>query len=615
VTGNSDWPLEATPEDDLPLPPPWDGEVDIEDGQTEWSLVFLQFSEPELAIRICRHLFCRAEAAGDEKTALHALHIACCNLYNRSQHELADRVFETVRDRSAKVTDPRLSAQIKLFHAIRLNEKGEFAQAMLLRQNALGTAMALGDNGLIIYALSALAQSAMCIDDGELALALLEQQGPLLPKEGVRALTSRSHREVIMANAWQLIAASKRSAGDDDAARTALQRARDLAQSACTTALNDREALYALETSVHMLLLSGCAEAARAQVARTSALLETAPSVGTASWCVLRLALARIDIHEGALAEQTLQTLKTIEGLQDKGSELDLLSSEVQDLMLDLHQRFGQHEQALACHKRSTGWHAPSHSAELRQRVKLLRHTVLAMRAEAVEFITHDLLTPLAAAQTWLQALGREHLEPARLPSLRNAHRLLDHTRALSDQYLGLLRAELLPRGLLPVIDLGALADDICESAMPPHSKALRLSRTIDIGTPVLGDATLLGKALAALLADAFSRAPPCTAVELRLAHDTMRGQAVLSISHMGTGPSASARTRLHQQSFDGNVFAADALGLALAAKVCRLHRMRLRFDAAAPHGSRLRLTVKTAPQSTTTFAGTARTALRESVS
>jgi signal transduction histidine kinase len=592
VTASSDWPLEATPEDDLPLPAPWDGDVDIEDRQTEWSLISLQFSEPKLAIRVCRHLFSRAQAAGDEKTALHALYIACCNLYNRSQHELADRVFETVRDRLPTVIDPRLSTQIKLFHAIRLNEQGEFAQAMLIRQNALGTAMAMGDNGLIIYALSALAQSAMCIDDGELALALLEQQEPLLPTDA-RAWTSRSHREVIMANAWQLIAARKRSAGDDGAAQAALQRARDLAQSACTTAMNDREALYALETFVHMLLLSGCAETARAQVARTSASLETAPSVGTASWCVLQLALARIDIHEGALAEQTLQTLKTIEGLQDKGSELDLLSGEVQDLMLDLHQRFGQHEQALACHKRSTGWHAPSHSAELRQRVKLLRHTVLAMRAEAVEFITHDLLTPLAAAQTWLQALGVEHQVPSCLPSLRDAQQLLDHTRTLSDQYLGLLRAELLPRTQLEVLDIGALADDVCENAALPAG--LRLTRTIDIGAPVRGDATLLTRALTALLADAFNRAPGGTQVELRLTHEAAQAEVELSIRHQGAGPIPSVCTRLYQQHFDGDVFDVDSLGLALAAKVCRLHRMRLRFETVQGLGSRLRLTMKTA--------------------
>jgi signal transduction histidine kinase len=163
----------------------------------------------------------------------------------------------------------------------------------------------------------------------------------------------------------------------------------------------------------------------------------------------------------------------------------------------------------------------------------------------------------------------------------------------LSDQYLGLLRAELLPRTQLQVLDIGAVADDVCENAQPPAG--MRLTRTIDIGTPVRGDATLLTRALMALLADAFSRVPAGAQVELRLAHDNAQGQAVLSIEHRGTGPTPPVRTRLYQQHFDGTLFGAGHLGLALAAKVCRLHRMRLRFYGVQGGPTGLRLTVRTA--------------------
>jgi signal transduction histidine kinase len=588
------WPLEATENDDKPLPPPWDGNVVIVDKEVELALVSLQFPQPELAMRVCRRVFCRAEATGDEQAALLALLLACCNLYNHSQQELSDRVFAAILERmQGFVMSPRLSTQIKLFHSMRLSDQGELALAVLVRQSALATAMALGDNGLAIAALSFLAQAALQVDDGELTLELLEQQRHLLSTEKERALNSRSHRETTMATAWQAIAIRKRLAGDHGAAQTALQNARQLAQSACSTALDDRQALYALEALVHILVMLGCPEPARAQIAFTSATLKMVPSAGTTSWCLLRLALARVDVYEGAPAEKTLATLKAIERLQNPGSELHILVGDVQMLLLDVHQLSGRHEQALACHKRFTDWHAPIHSAELRQRIKLLRNAVLAMRAEAVEFITHDLLTPLAAAQTWMQALGRQHSEPAHLPSLREAQSLLDQTLTLADQYLGVLRAELLPRSQFQPLDIGALADDVCENAAPPAG--VRLTRTIDVGTPVQGDATLLTRALTALLAHAFRRAPSGTQIGLSLSQDTVRGQAVLSIEHQGERPSVSVRTRLYQQSFDGDVFDLDSLGLALAAKVCRLHRMRLRFETVRGQGSRMRLTMKTA--------------------
>jgi K+-sensing histidine kinase KdpD len=110
-----------------------------------------------------------------------------------------------------------------------------------------------------------------------------------------------------------------------------------------------------------------------------------------------------------------------------------------------------------------------------------------------------------------------------------------------------------------------------------------------------MGDATLLTKALAALLAEAFDRAPAGTRVELSLTHDRPSREAVLAIRHEGAGPTAAARAQVHQHSFSQQMFGADHLGLALVAKVCRLHGMRLRFDRANGQGSRMSLTMKTA--------------------
>jgi signal transduction histidine kinase len=100
------------------------------------------------------------------------------------------------------------------------------------------------------------------------------------------------------------------------------------------------------------------------------------------------------------------------------------------------------------------------------------------MRAEAVEFITHDLLTPTAAAQTWSQALLHERLPAASAQHLRAAHALLGHATSLSDLCLGLWRAELTPRGELQVLDLGSLTNDMCEKLRGAFAGQVGSSRT-----------------------------------------------------------------------------------------------------------------------------------------
>jgi signal transduction histidine kinase len=596
------WPLDAVDDDDIPLPPPWDGAVDLSDLPTETAFVALQHSRPELALRVCRNAFRAAEAKGDEQAAIYALYFASTNLYNTSQRALADRVFALVRERALGMAACRLSARIESTHAKQLDERGEHAQAMVLWQHALDTAMAFGDNRAIFVALGCLAHAAGEADDAELSLGLCEQQAWYLPRDDILWVDLYSTRANLMALALVQIARARSSAGDHAAARAALRRARVLALLACARSKTDRDRLHELETLVQILLESGEAARARAEVDRWTARLAAMPSNGSEMWCVLQVARARIDVHDGNVGPRTLEALRMIDGLpHDAASDLQPYIGDVRQVLLQALEQLGRHEEALACHKRATEWMAQHRSTQARQRIKMLRHTVLAMRAEAVEFVTHDLLTPLAAAQTWSQALLQQRLPPVSAAALHSAQRLLADAAAMSEQYLCWLRAELMPRTQLQTLDIGALVDDVCENTVPAASSGIRLVRTIDIGTPVVGDVTLLTKAVAALLSDAFSRASAGARVELSLKHDRIKGEAVLSIRHQGGGPATAARTRLHQHSFEYEAFGPIPLWLALAAKVCRLHGMRLRFDRSQGRGSGLRLAMRTAADSATT--------------
>jgi signal transduction histidine kinase len=580
------WPLEATDGDDDALPPPWDGDVRFDDQQTESDLLALQYREPALALSICRRVFCRAEARGDPRAATHALYLAWVSLFNSSQPALADRVFSLVRERAVGMGASQLSARIELAHAVRLSQQGEHAQAMVIRQRALDFAMACGDGRLTFVTLGSLAASAGEAGECALMLSLCKQQEPLLTEDDPVIAGMRFYHANNKAMAWLQIARASEAAGNRTEAREALEQARTLSQAACALANDDRQVLHLLDTLVQILLLLDEVVQARAQVERCAANLRAAPSFGSEPWCVLELVRKRIDVQEGTADAQTLKTLQTIEAsVEQGGTDVQLMVGDVRQMLLRAQEQLGHCEQALASHKRATDWHARRRTAQSRQRLKMLGHTVLAMRAEAVEFITHDLLTPLAAAQTWSQALLCERLSAASAQPLRAAHALLAEAASLSDQCLGLWRAELTPRVRLQALDLGALVDDVCENFEPPWApRRLRLERELRIGTCIQGDRILLMRALTALLSYAADHAHPGTAARLRLwvKADGKGDQAVLSVEFRGSPPPPALRTRIFQRFADGAVVGTGELGWLLVARVAQLHRARLRFSTAA---------------------------------
>jgi signal transduction histidine kinase len=586
------WPLEADCDDNVALAPPWDSQIDLSDPATETAVLALQYLQPALVLKVCRSAYLSAQAKGDEQTAIHALYLASIHLSRTSQRALADRVFGLVRERATNMRACSLSVRIEINHAKQVAERGEYSQAMALWQRALDTAMALGDNRVVFVALGCLAHSALMVDDAELALWLCEQQARHLPRDDILWVNFYSIRANMIALALMKIAGTRSLDGDTTAAQRAWCRARRWALLACARSTTDSNRLQDLDTMEQVLLESGQATRAQAEVDRLAARLSVMPNADRELWYELKSARARIEVLTGRVGPGTLKALAVIDGLpRGAASDLQLWVRDARQVLLQAYEQHGRHEQALACHKRLTDWMAQRRSAQARQRTKALRQTVLAMRAEAMEFVTHDLLTPLAAAQTWSQSL-QPQLPSASAPALRSAQRLLADAAAFSAQYLCCMRAELMPRTQLQRLDIGALADDVCENSVPALSSGVRLRRTIDIGTPVLGDTTLLTKALAVLLADAFAHAPAGTQVDLSLAHDAQRGVAVLSIGHSGAGPARSTRMQLYQHVLDRDSLTDKDVGLAVS--VCRLHCMRLRFATVGGQGSVLRLTIKT---------------------
>jgi hypothetical protein len=592
----SAWPLQATPEDDMPLPAPWSGDVDLRDRHTDALLVQLSDSNPALVLRVCRNVFCSAEARDDKHAALIALHVACVALYNASRNALGNSVLALVIERARDVgaADLNLLTRIEINRARRLCDTGEHAEAMIIRQRALDSAMALAEPRMIVAVLGGLSASAFDAGDAELTLSLCEQQGQWLIDGDAGTAIHLGVRSNNMAVAWMKIAQVRATNGDHASARAARESAKKFALSACEAARGDRELLHHLETLVQALLELEESAEARAHFVRVAARLAEPPMIGSNPWCNLELARARIDIHDGRVSTQTLDKLLEVEALVERVRDDHKQADLIREVMQLAQERLGLHDQALASHKRVTEWWARRSSAQTRQRIKMLRHAVMAMQAEAVEFITHDLLTPLAAAQTWAQALLYERLSTASAQPLRDAHALLADATALSDQCLGLWRSELTPRDQLGALDLGALADDVCENFdLPWLPRRVRLERDLRIGACIQGDRISLTRALTALLFHAVHRADEGTVVRLRLwvEADGKGEKVVLSVEFQGLLPPPAVRTRIFQRFADGAVVSAGELGWLLVARVAQLHRARLRFNALAADGNSMQLT------------------------
>ena len=584
---------------DTPLPPPWQGDIDARDENFFAAVGSLINTQPGLALAVCRKAFAQAQARRDNDAAVGAL----LRLYGVVQNTAMSfpsksDIWALILERADAVVDPVLVVRLSIIDMVRLVDGGEHAEVLAKGHGVFAKAMAIGSDHVVANVLMPLALALRGVGEPGLALDLLQQMAPLLPADAPYAAAvnaSRSNNEAML---WLDLAAMHRAMGDATAADAALGKARKQAELACTLVFpltNDMLKVVLVDTLIQVLLQCGDALAARAQATRVQSALTAPPDPGTEVWGLLQLALMHIDIHEERDPRDMLCTLQAVERVHGSDFQNGTTYRVVQTALAHVHERLGQYEQALACHKRLTDWQSQTNTAMARERVKMMRHAALAMRTEAAAFIAHDLRTPLAAAQNWLHTVSDERLPPSSHIELLEAALQVRHALAISDQYLCVLRAEFLPTSELQVLDLGALTDDVCESLSPPTASRIRLARDIDIGVEVRGDPKLLTKALAALLNNALARAPAGSVVRVCVARE--RGadadEVCLSVGDLGGSVPLSTRMRLHQRH--AATAAVDAGSLSLVARVVRLHRARLRVDGPPAGGCTVRLSFRLA--------------------
>jgi signal transduction histidine kinase len=598
------WSLAAKRADQhRPLPPPWDGDIDVRDEKRYAAVGSLINTDADLALAVCCEAFAQGEARKDVDAAAAALLCMYRVLQNTSSNlELRSELWAMLTERAGAVVDPVVAVRMALVRMVRLVDCGEHAQVLVEGHSALAKAMAIGSEPLVSAVINPLTLALRGIVEPDLALALLQHMAPLPPGDEPLVAGVHANRANNSAMLWLDRAAMHDAVGDSTAARIALGNAGKQAERACSLTLplnNDRMKVLHLDTLIQVLLRRGEATAARAQLHRLQSALAAPPKSGTEVWGHLQLAMTRVDMHEKRDPQEVLLKLQAVECVPGSDFQLGNTHRVVQTALAQVHERLGQYAQALACHKRVTDWQSEAHTATSRERVKMMRHTLVAMRTEAAEFITHDLRTPLTAARTWLQTVALEPLSTSSQNALHEAKHQLRQAFDLSDLYLSVLRAEFLPASALQRLDLGALTDDLCESLSPPMASRTVLTRDVEIGVDVLGHARLLKSSLAALLNQAFARAPANTAVHVRLARvrDSAQlgpvDQVQLSVAAQGESLPLQARMRLYQCHAPGAAEGVSPFGLV--ARVARLHRAQILIDSPTTGGSTVMLRFKPA--------------------
>lgn len=511
----------------------------------------------------------------------------------------AEACLQQARAEAGRLGEPDLLCQALLAQARLDADANRHARALAACRSAGDIARAQGRVALVRQALFTSGGSLCHLGEHDLALEAFEEARMLL-RGHAAALSAGDHRVALgryaaaQAQAWLMRGGLLLEASGPEAAAEALRRARELGEQACTL-LVDASARFshaALFGLVRALLEAGEGDQARDWVARVRAACPTPAPAGSLALAQRALSEAMIDLRVGgADAGQVLAGLREVEAVRHPrvvGGDLRLSLLRCQ---FEAHEQVGHYVQALEAQRQWSRTKARVRAQLAHEHSLWTRETLASLRNEADEFVTHDLRAPLVEARLALDAL--DSAPPGVVPNLRRAEHSVRRAIDIADQYLGVVRAEHLRPEDLQRLDLADLVDDVCEQMAPPAGSAVTLERVVDRPIEIHGDRVLLMRALGNLLSNAFKHAPPGSAVQVRLQRSD--DGVCLSVADSGPGMPLDMRARLFQRFATGAVRKGNGLGLAMVARVARVHEARIEVQSGADQGTCVTLVLDTA--------------------
>ena len=206
-------------------------------------------------------------------------------------------------------------------------------------------------------------------------------------------------------------------------------------------------------------------------------------------------------------------------------------------------------------------------------------------RAVLLAGISHDLRTPMTRMR--LEVEVSDLSEEARANIVAD----LEQMDQIVAQFLDYARSE--PAHPRNDVDLSSLVEQSIDSSRLERDDTVRIERHLDSGVRIVGQAVELERALANLLtnADRYGRDPASGRLELAVRLRKSPEDAVIEVADRGPGVAADRLEQLLRpfvrgESARGGI-AGAGLGLAIVARIARLHGGHLRLAVNEPHGLR----------------------------
>ena len=205
-------------------------------------------------------------------------------------------------------------------------------------------------------------------------------------------------------------------------------------------------------------------------------------------------------------------------------------------------------------------------------------------RAEMVDYLSHDLRSPLISALYLL--------EPEADPRISLN---INNSLAMMDDLLHIARADSLSESRFEPLLLNAVLDNTLDQLLPQaRNRGIRFDlQTIDDDLWVVGDAASLERAFTNIVGNAIKYSPEDTTIAIMLVGNN--GQAKLTVDDQGVGIDPGMLDQLFTRFKRDSTTAADhqgmGLGLALVSQVVGLHSGRV-WASNLPVGTRITLTL-----------------------
>ena len=201
-------------------------------------------------------------------------------------------------------------------------------------------------------------------------------------------------------------------------------------------------------------------------------------------------------------------------------------------------------------------------------------------RAEMVDYLSHDLRSPLISALALLEQDSDSRIE-----------RNIQHSLTMMDDLLHVARADSLTEAKFSAVLLNAVVDNALDQMLPQAiSRGIRLELDMsDDDLWVDGDATSLERAVTNVLSNAIKYSPDDTKIAIKLYCSGRTAILIIDDEGVGIDPAMLGQlfTRFKRDATTESSFKGIGLGLALVSRVVTLHSGKV-VASNLPQGTRI---------------------------